>query len=337
MASIPSVSMQGPVHRLLRVVAAAVLGTSALTWNELSTARDYPTEAIRFVVPYAAGGATDVITRLVAQHLSDTWRVPVIVENRVGASGVIGSRYVTTQKPDGLTLLAVASAFGVRAAMDPSAGYDASKDFSGVGRMAISSSFMVVSPAHGFKSLGDLITYAKGQPGGVFYATAGVGTNAHMNAAMAAHLAGIKAVHVPARGTPQAVMEAMTGRVLYAFAPGPNVLPLAKAGKLQILTTTSAAGARLMPGVPTMKETGLNHERGDDWFGVLAPAETPLAIRMQVSKEVGRILGLPDVKQRLEAVGAESAWIGPNEFEEMVSEYVKQMRKISADLDLGVQ
>lgn len=158
----------------------------------------------------------------------------MLVDNRVGAGGVVGSQWVTQQKPDGRTLLAVASAFAVRAAIDRSVPYDATKDFSGVGQIAISPSFMVVSASHGFGSLKELISYAKKQPRGVFYTSAGVGSTAHLHAAAVAHLAGIHAEHAPQRGTPEAVTDAMTGRVLYCFAPGPNAIPLARAGKLQI-------------------------------------------------------------------------------------------------------
>src|SRR6185369_10928343 len=149
--------------------------------------------------------------------------------------------------------------------------YEVARDFTGVAQMARSPSFMVVSPEHGFKTLKDLVAYAKAQPLGVHYASAGVGSTAHLHAAAVAQLAGIKAEHVAQRGTPEAVNDAMTGRVLYVFAPGPNAIPLAKAGKLQILATTSAGGAAFMPGVPSLEQAGIAYE-GDDWFGVYAPA-----------------------------------------------------------------
>jgi tripartite-type tricarboxylate transporter receptor subunit TctC len=307
-------------------VAALALANAAIAQTAESSSK-YPAQSVRFVVPYTAGGGTDVIMRLVAKHMTDTWNVPVIVENRVGAGGVIGSQYVTTQKPDGRTFLAVASAFAVRVAIDRTVPFDAVKDFSGVGQMARSPSFMVVSPSHGFKTLKDLIAYAKAQPQGVFYSTAGVGSTAHLHAAAIAHLAGFKAEHAPQRGTPEAVTEAMTARVLYAFAPGPNAIPLAKAGKLQILVTTSPAGARLMPGVPTIAQAGLNYE-GDDWFGVLAPIGTALAIREQVSKEMARILALPELRERLLTLGAEPAPTGPTEFETMLRDYIAYVRKL---------
>jgi tripartite-type tricarboxylate transporter receptor subunit TctC len=319
---------RGCSSRAARAFAVLLLAFSPATWAQAPDApAKYPTQAVRFVVPYTAGGGTDVIMRLIAKHMSDTWNVPVIVENRVGAGGVVGSQYVTTQKPDGRTFLAIASAFAVRVAIDRTVPFDAVKDFSGVGQMARSPSFLVVSPSHGFKSLKDLVAYAKAQPQGVFYSTAGVGSTAHLHAAAVAHLAGFKAEHAPQRGTPEAVTEAMTARVLYAFAPGPNAIPLAKAGKLQILVTTSAAGTRLMPGVPTIAQSGLAYE-GDDWFGVLAPAGTALAIREQVSKEMARILALPELRERLVTLGAEPLASAPGEFENMVREYIAYVRKL---------
>jgi len=298
---------------------------------------EFPPPQIRIVVPFTAGGGTDVITRLVAQHLAETWKVTVLVDNRVGAGGVIGSQWVTQQPPDGRTFLAVASAFGVRAAIDRAVPYDVTKDFTGVGQMARSPSFMVVATSHGFKSLQDLIAYAKAQPGGINYASAGVGSTAHLHAAAVAHLAGLKAEHVAYRGTPEAVNDAMAGRVLYAFAPGPNAIPLAKAGKLQILVTTSSAGGRFMAGVPSLAEAGLAGYEGDDWFGVFAPAGTPLAIRERLAKEMARILEMPSVRERLATLGAEPAPSGPAEFEAMVRTYLATTRKLGDEIGIKPQ
>jgi tripartite-type tricarboxylate transporter receptor subunit TctC len=298
---------------------------------------DYPPAQIRFVVPFSPGGGTDVIMRLVAHHLGEAWKITALVENRVGAAGVIGSHYVTTQAPDGRTFLAVASAFGVRSAIDRTVPYDVGLDFTGVAQLARSPSFMVVSPEHGFKSLKDLVAYAKAQPLGVYYASAGVGSTAHLHAAAVAQLAGIKAEHVAQRGTPEAVNDAMAGRVLYAFAPGPNAIPLAKSGKLQILATTSAAGHQFMAGVPTLAEAGLSGYEGDDWFGVFAPAGTPLAIRSRVASEIARVLSLPEVRARLAALGAEPAFMGPEEFAAFARKYVADTRKLGEKIGIQPQ
>jgi tripartite-type tricarboxylate transporter receptor subunit TctC len=298
---------------------------------------DYPPAQMRFVVPFSPGGGTDVIMRLVAHHLGEAWKITALVENRVGAAGVIGSHYVTTQAPDGRTFLAVASAFGVRSAIDRTVPYDVGRDFTGVAQLARSPSFMVVSPEHGFKSLKDLVAYAKAQPLGVYYASAGVGSTAHLHAAAVAQLAGIKAEHVAQRGTPEAVNDAMAGRVLYAFAPGPNAIPLAKSGKLQILATTSAAGHQFMAGVPTLAEAGLPGYEGDDWFGVFAPAGTPLAIRSRVASEIARVLSLPEVRERLAALGAEPAFMGPEEFSAFARKYVADTRKLGEQIGIQPQ
>lgn len=316
--------------------ALLLLLALALPLPALSQA-DYPPSQIRFVVPFTPGGGTDVIMRLVAHHLGEAWKITALVENRIGAGGVIGSQYVTTQPPDGRTFLAVASAFGVRAAIDRSVPYEVAKDFTGVAQMARSPSFMVVSTSHGFKSLKDLIDYAKRQPQGVHYTSAGVGSTAHLHSAAVAHLAGLKAEHVPQRGTPEAVNDAMAGRVLYAFAPGPNAIPLAKAGKLQILATTSSAGARFMPGVPSLAEAGVQGYEGDDWFGVFAPAGTPLAIRERVAGEMKRILSLPDVRERLATLGAEPAFMGPDEFAAFAAKYVADVRKLGDTIGIKPQ
>lgn len=298
---------------------------------------DFPPPQIRVVVPFTAGGGTDVIMRLVAQHMAEGWKNTILIDNRVGAGGVIGSQHVAQQPPDGRTFLAVASAFGVRAAIDRSVPYDVVKDFTGVGQMARSPSFMVVSPSHGFKSLKDLIDYAKKQPAGIHYGSAGVGSTAHLHAAATAHLAGLKAEHVAYRGTPEAVNDAMTGRVLYAFAPGPNAIPLARSGKLQILVSTSAAGANFYPGVPSLEQAGVRGYEGDDWFGVFAPAGTPIAIRERFAAEMARVLALPAVKERLATLGAEPAYMAPAQFEGFIRGYLAMARKLGDEVGIKPQ
>ena len=325
---------QGRIFSLLQILAIAAFVAPA---QAADTAAKFPPEQIRIVVPFTAGGGTDVVARIVAKHLAETWKVAVIVDNRVGAGGVVGSQYVTTQKPDGSTLLAVASAFAVRSAIDRTVPYDVSRDFSGVGQMARSPSFMVVSLKYGFNSLKELIAYAKNQPAGILYGSAGVGSTAHMHAAAVAHLAGIKADHVAFRGTPEAVNDALAGRVLYTFAPGPNAIPLARAGKLQILVTTSPAGARFLPGIPSIAQAGLPGYEGDDWFGIFAPAGTPIEIRERVSKEMARILALPEVRDLLFSLGAEPVSSRPAQFETMVRDYIARMRKLGDEIGIKAE
>jgi tripartite-type tricarboxylate transporter receptor subunit TctC len=328
------VRYRSPISRVLPVLAIVIIALPILARAQAPDASSFPPQQVRVVVPFTAGGGTDVIARLVARHLSEAWKIVVLVENRVGAGGVVGSQWVTTQKPDGSVLLAVASAFAVRAAIDRSVPYDATKDFSGVGQMARSPSFMVVSPSYNFSSLKELIAHARKQPAGILYGSAGVGSTAHMHAAAVAHLAKIKADHVPFRGTPEAVNDALAGRVLYAFAPGPNAIPLARAGKLQILVTTSPAGARFLPGIPSIAQAGLPGYEGDDWFGMYAPRGTSLAIRDRIAKDMARILALPEIRERLFLLGAEPVSTGPREFEAMTREYIGRMRKLGDEIGI---
>ncbi len=330
-------AMRATSHVRRVVELCAVLIALLLAQSPAHAQPTYPSDTVRIIVPYQAGGGTDVVARVVAQHLTEAWKVSVLVENRLGAGGVTGSHYVAQQKPDGRTLLAVASAFAVRSAIDRSVPYDAIKDFAGVGQMARSPSFMVVDPNHGFKTLQDLIAFAKSKPEGIFYGSAGVGSTAHMHAAAVAHLSGIKAEHVAFKGTPDAVNSAMTGRVLYSFAPGPNAIPLAKAGKLQIMVTTSPAGARFMPGVPSLAEAGVKGYEGDDWFGMYAPAGTPMEIRAKISTEMTRILALPDVRERLATFGAEPVSSTPDAFEQFAREYILRARKLGDEIGIKAQ
>ncbi|MFN9153277.1 MAG: Bug family tripartite tricarboxylate transporter substrate binding protein [bacterium] len=331
----PSRPSNLPRRTLVAAVASALLAGSGLALAQpADPAAGYPSQPIRFIIPATAGGGTDVITRVIAKYMTEAWNSPVLVENRAGAGGVIAAQYVATQKPDGYTFLAIPSAFGVRSAIDPKLPYDPLKAFVGVGQTARSPSFMVVSPARGFKTLKDLVAFAKAQPQGVVYGSAGVGSTAHLHAAATAHLAGFKADHVAYKGTPEAVNDAMNGRVLYAFAPGPNALPLAREGKLQILVSSSLAGTKYMPGLQSLAQAGVPGYESEDWFGVLAPAGTPLVIRERVSKEMARILALPEVLERFSAFGAEPVSSSPQVFDAFVRDYIIRTRKLAEQIGM---
>jgi tripartite-type tricarboxylate transporter receptor subunit TctC len=294
----------------------------------------YPDGPIRFVVPATPGGTTDVLARVVAKHLTESWNVSVIVENRAGAGGVIGAQYVIGTKPDGNTVLIAPSAFGVRSALDRRLPYDPLKDLAGVGLMARSPSFLVVSPSLKLKSLAELQAYAKAQPDGVSYGSAGMGSTGHLHAAQFAAVYGFKGVHVPYRGTPEAVTDVMQGRLLYAFAPGPNALPLARDGRLVVLGGTSAAAAKFMPGVPEVNQPGMTDFDKDDWFGALVPGKTPMAVRQKLSAEIARILALPDVRARLEQLGAEPVSSTPEQFDTMLKDYITTIRKLGDEMHI---
>jgi tripartite-type tricarboxylate transporter receptor subunit TctC len=316
----------------LSLICAALLGANACAQG----AATYPNGPIRFIVPATAGGTTDIVARLVGKNLTDAWHVPVVVENRAGAGGVIGATVLVAAPPDGQTVLFVPSAFGVRSAIDRNLRYDPIRDLAGIGLQARSPSFLIVSPALGVKNVQELIALGKSLPQGMDYGSAGVGSTAHLHGALFAKMSGFQAVHIPFKGTPEAVAEVMGGRLKYAFSPGPNALPLAKEGRILILASSSAAGAKFLPGVPTVAQSGLPGYESEDWFGALVPAKTPEAIREKLSREFARIVALPETRDSLMAIGAEPVSSTPAEFDAMLKAYIIKTRKLADEMHITV-
>lgn len=317
----------------------AILGLSFLgaALPVFAQGPDYPNGPIRFIVPATAGGTTDIVARIVGKHVTEDWKVPVVVENRAGAGGVVGATALVASAPDGQTVMFVPSAFGVRSAIDRNLRYDPIRDLAGIGLQARSPSFLVVSPALGVKNVQELIALGKSLPQGMDYGSAGVGSTAHLHGALFARMSGFNAVHIPFKGTPEAVAEVMGGRLKYAFSPGPNALPLAKDGKILILASSSAAGARFLPGVPSVAQSGLPGYESEDWFGALVPAKTPDPIREKLSREFARIINLPDVQASLLAVGAEPVTSTPAEFDAMLKAYIAKTRKLADEMHITVE
>ena len=317
---------------------AAVLSLSALLVAGPAAAQPapYPNGPVRFIVPATPGGTTDVVARLVAKHLADAWASPVIVENRAGGGGVVGASYVVGTKPDGQTVLIVPSAFGVRAALDHKLTFDPMKDLVGIGLMARAPSFLVVSPSLNVKTVPELVAASRAAPNGVIYGSAGVGSTGHLHAALFASMGGFPGTHAAYRGTPEAVTDAMLGRVQYVFSPGPNALPLAKDGRVVILASSSAAGAKFLPGVPTVSQAGLPGYEGDDWFGALVPNGTPMAVREKLSRDIAAALAKPEVRDRLNEVGADAVSSTPSEFDAMLLAYVTKTRKLGDEIGISL-
>lgn len=290
--------------------------------------KSYPGGTITFVVPATPGGTTDVVARLVAKRLAEDWKTTVLVENRAGAGGVIGASHVIKSKPDGLTVLVAPSALGVRSGLDRKLPYDAVRDLAGVALMARTPSFLVVAPSRGLNSVAALKAFAKSKKQDVMYSSAGVGSTGHLHAAMLANVLGFEAIHVPYRGTPEAVTDAITERVLYVFAPGPNALPLARDGRAQVLATTSQDGVKFATGLSTGAPEVLTEDIGDDWFASFVPAGTPIEIRRKLSNGIAKALTSPEILRSFSSIGAESVSNTPEELDAMFSAYVAKVRKI---------
>jgi len=288
---------------LLQLLASTALALTAHTAS--SQAQAWPAAGpIKLVVPFTPGSGTDVMARVVAEKLGPALGQQVVVENKPGAGGTVGAAQVAKSAADGYTLLVHSSGHVVNPALYPKLAYDTLKDFDGVTPLASLPNVLVVSPAKGYKDVADLVAKAKARPDTLFYASAGNGSATHMNAEQFRVVAGLKAQHVPFKGTPEALTDIIGGRTDWFFAPLVSVLPLIKDGKLQALAVGTAARSSALPNVPSITDAGLKDAAYTFWVGLFAPAKTPKAVLDRLHAEVTKVLALPDVKERLEKLGA---------------------------------
>ena len=294
-------------------------------------AQSYPTKPIRMLIGFSAGSTTDVLARTVGQKMAEAWGQQVVVDNRPGAGGISASTTVATATPDGYTLLMVSAGHAATAAMFTKLPYDTLRDFAGISRVANVPSILVVAPALGVKSVKELIALAKARPGQLNFSSPGVDSANHLAGELFKTLAGIQAVHVPYKGIPEAVTAVISGSVQFNFSPVVNTLALSRDGKLLALAASTGKRSAAQPDVPTVAEAGVPGYVFDPWFGILAPAKTPKALLARLSGEIARILQLPDVKERLLALGAEPAPTTPEGFDAHVRAEVAKFRKIVQD------
>jgi tripartite-type tricarboxylate transporter receptor subunit TctC len=317
--------------RLVMIVAAAVLAASA------AHAQTYPTKPVHVIVPFTPGSATDVVARTVAQALSTRMGQVFVVENRPGAGGTIGANLVAKAAPDGYTLLVNSSGHTVNPSIYPSLPFDTAKDFTGVSLLAEQPNILVVAPSKGWKTAGDLVKAAKAEPGKLTYASAGAGSATHMNAEKFRVSAGIDAVHIPYKGTPEALTDTMNGRVDYFFAPVIAALPMVRDSRVTALAVGSAKRASVLPDVPTTEEAGYPGSAYNFWVGMLTPAGTPPTIVERLNKEVTAALASPEVKDRLGALGADAAPMAAADFDKMIAQELKDNAALVKQAGITVQ
>ena len=286
------------LHPLLRACATLIAAVLAVAPGVARAQEKFPTKPIRIIVPFSPGGGTDSLARVVAQKMNEGWGQAVVIENRTGAGGTIGTGLAAKATPDGHTLLMSSSAFAITAALQTNLPYDPLKDFAGVTRIGFSKTVLVVTPTLGVKSLKDFIELARARPGKIFFSSAGVGSSTYMNGERFRHAAGIKAVHVGFKGSADAMLEVVAGRVHYVVSGLLTTLPHIQDGKLVALALATPTRSHMLPDVPTIAETLPGYKR-DGSHVMLAPAGTPRPILNQISNEVRRIFELPDVKERL--------------------------------------
>lgn len=323
----------------MRGFVIAALAVLALT-GALEKARpaDYPTRPITLVVPFPPGGSTTVMARNVADKLSTTLGQPIVVENRGGAGGTIGTRFVAKAPADGYTiLLSYTATMAIAPAMNANAGYDPLKDFAPIGMIGTAPSVLVVHPSMPVHSVAELIAYAKKAPAPLQYGSPGVGTVNHLAGEYLANEAGIKLLHVPYKGNGPALTDLLGGHIPMMFVPIPVAIGNIKAGTLRGLAIASAKRSNLLPDLPTLVESGIPNFEVALRYGLVAPAGTPRAVVALLNKELNSALATEDVKNRLATEGAEALPGTPEAYAADIGREEKKWGTLVTKLGLKVE
>jgi len=314
-----------------------LLFLAALLFIGAAGAQTYPSRPIKIIVPFTPGSATDVMGRIVSERLNAAWGQPVVVENRPGAGGTIGIRETARAEPDGYTLVLVSSGHAVNHVLYKDLGYDSLKDLSAVAMLGSLPSVLIVPPSLGVNSVKELVAMLKAKPGQLNYATAGVGSGAHVNVEKFNVAAGVKALHVPLKGTPPILTETMAGRIQYAFVPAVSSMGLVREGKVKPLAVSTGQRIAALPEVPTLGEAGFPEAESTFWLALLAPVKTPSAIVGQINAEVRRSLQSADIKERLAKLGTEPMSMTPAESDAFIRREHDELGKVMHDAGLTPQ
>jgi len=309
-----------------RVIVALTILLACLAGP--ARAQEYPSRVIRIIVPISTGSTTDVVARIVAEGMRASFGQSVIVENRPGAGGAVGSTVVAKAAPDGYTLLVVSSAHTSNPVLYSKLPYDGIADFKGVSMLASMPQILVTAPSKNLKSVADLVERARAKPGTLTYGSGGVGSAVHMNAEQFRAMAKFEALHVPYRGTPEVVTDLISGAIDFSFIPAGNVLGAIREGRLLALATGTEQRSRLLPDVPTTVEAGIAGSSYGPWIGMFAPAGTPPAVLDRLNREVQRILRTPDAQQKLASFGADAAPMTTDAFDAQVVREVANIREL---------
>jgi tripartite-type tricarboxylate transporter receptor subunit TctC len=314
--------------RILLDITIAALAAASLVASSAS-AQTYPAAPVRIVVALAPGSQIDILARMLAPRLSESWRQPVVVENRAGGAGVVAGSILVNSPADGHTLMMYTDGHAVNAALNAAIlPYDTLRDIARVSLLASMPSVLVVPASLGVSSAQDLIALAKAKPGQLSFGSAGIGGGAHFSGELFKQAAGIEAVHIPYKGTVEALADTTSGRVQYMFTPPGPALQLIRSGRLIALAVASPQRSPLFPGVPTMEEAAPPGFQYEFWQGLFAPGRTPRAIVEQINREVHRIMMLPDIQGQLQSQGLVYRPRTAEEFDRFVRAEVDALRNI---------
>jgi tripartite-type tricarboxylate transporter receptor subunit TctC len=319
--------------------AARILMVGVLTAmsGTVGAQQPYPGKPIRVIVPFASGSTLDVLARLVGQKLTEGWGQPVIVDNRPGSNGIIGTEVLAKSMPDGYTYIVVSSGHVINANLYPKLPYDAVKDFAAVATIASGELILVINPSLPANSLRDFIALAKSKPGELNYATSGSGSGGHLAAELFNIMAGVKTQHIPYKGTALATTDLIAGQVQAFFSPPLVAMPFIKSGRIRAVAVSGETRLPALPQLPTFTEAGLPGFDVKIWFGALAPAGIPRAIVERFSSEIARILAMPDIKATLGSQGMDPFTTSPEQFAALMNadtaKYAKIIKTANIKLD----
>jgi tripartite-type tricarboxylate transporter receptor subunit TctC len=291
-------------------------------------AQNYPNKPVRLIISFTPGSSTDIIGRIVAQKLSEMWGQPVVAENRAGAGGTIGSKFVVDQAADGYTLLANSSAHVANQGIYASMPYDTLKDFTNLALLGGGPNVLITSPDSGLKTLADFVKAAKANPGKLNFASAGVGSGTHFNIEKLKLATGVDVTHVPYKGTPEAIGDTIGNRTCCYWAPLNAALPHVAGGKALALAVSSAKRSSLLPNVPTVAEQGYPGFDYTLWVGLWGQSALPADIAAKINKDVNAALASPDVRERLTKLGTEPGNLSLPEFSAFVRKEIDETQKI---------
>ena len=309
------------VFRKLLVAALALAASQAYAQN-------FPTKPVRLVISFTPGSSTDIIGRAVAAKLQEVWGQPVVAENRVGAGGTVGSAVVAKSAPDGYTLLANSSAHVSNPGIYANMPYDTLKDFTNLALLGGGPNVLMVSPDAGWTRLRDLVDVAKASPGKLNFSSAGIGSGTHFNLEKLKIATGIDVVHIPYKGTPEAIADTIAGRVCCYWAPLNAALPHVNGGRALALGVSSAKRSSLLPNVPTIAEQGYPGFDYTLWVGLWAPAGMPADVAAKINRDVNAALASPDLSGRLMKLGTAPGNLTIPQFTDFVRKELDETRKI---------
>jgi tripartite-type tricarboxylate transporter receptor subunit TctC len=312
---------------LARIAALAIAGL-ALACSVASHAEEFPSKPVRIIVPFPPGGGADALARIMQPSLTRIWGQPVIVENKPGASGHIGADFVAASEPDGYTLMMSSTASLTEKNVDR---------FAPVTLVSASPYVVVASPKVPARNIRELIDYAKKNPGKLTFGSSGTGAASHLSAELFKSMAGVDMLHVPYKGTGQAVTDLLAGQIDVMFAPAQTVMPHVEAGRLIALAVTGPTRTSLLPDLPTVAESGVPGYAAVGWFGLLAPVKTAPAIVAKLSADANKALADNDVKLKLQIVGAEPSGNTPQEFARFIREDQAKWSKLMKERGITAQ